>query len=530
MYQKKDAYQKNLLRRFLTTLTTVIAGLVVISITLKAHSAQQLSIISEGGQPIIGADILIGPADGTPFANNRLKTDLNGQVNIPVEWSTNQPVTVSAGGHLTATYLDVAPVNEIFKLHFEDANISYEVKGQTTDYDNLRKDGKVNFSLVYPALQESQLIQFEVGSVINPDVDILPIVTEKVPVPSNLSIPKQKEDYILPITLNKPVYRMSFKQTGNYRMTALHGQFPLKQVVGDIRDGKAFYDVINYFRILGGGQRDVVVNSSIDDQDIPVNQMNFDKKIIARGPQLSTEHIMFSLALARSDGLYYTTDIKKINAGDNTELLTPSQVDGNSIISILMNKDDLKLNSTNLPVNTDPLQQSTDASLDMLSSTFLNAFTLADDNSISMLNEGLNPSLNNGPGGVSTVHQLDYQNAPMFLNLVPRPVLMSNALTLTPPSPIPGVEPVATYVLLSQIERRTVNKYTIENKIRMWEVTQLGWAKDILLPQMPQALTPGKQYRWEVLFLGRQTGHNKKILGDYFLNDITHVSRNSFDF
>lgn len=510
-----------------------IIGLIISTATTYANGAQLL-IISENGQPIIGADVLVGPSIGTPFTNNHFQTDLNGQVSIPAEWVAKLPVTISASGHLTATYLNVAPVSETFQVHLEDAKIAYEVKGQTTNYRDLRKDGKVDFSLVYPALRENQLIQFDVGNVINPDVDILSIVTEKVPVPSNLSIPKQKENYIVPITLDKPIYRMSFKQTGNYRMTALHGQFPLKQVVGDIRDGKEFYDVINYFRILGGGQRDVAVNGAIEGQDIPIDQMTFDKKIIARGPQIKPEHIMFSLALAQSGGLYYTTDIKKINTGDNTELTTSSQVESSSTISILMNKEDVSLTATSFFKDASPANDSQSPinpykSLSKISTELLSIFKLADDEA----SEPIKQDLNEGPGGVSTVHQIANQtesSAPAFLNLVPRPVLAPNALTLTPPNLIPEIEPVATYILLSEIERRVVNKYTIENKIRVWEVTQLGWSKDINLPQMPQNLTPGKNYRWEVLFLGRQTGHNKKSSGEYFLDGITHVSRNSFDF
>lgn len=525
----------------LTAITLTVFGLTIATPSVQADSTQ-LSVISESGQPIIGADVLIGPKEGTPFINNRLKTDLNGKVDIPPEWITNQPVTISAGGYLAATYLNVAPTDEIFQMHREDAKVSYEVKGQTTNYDSLRKDGKIDFSLVYPALHESQLIQFDVGSVINPDVDILSVFTDNVPVPSNISIPKQKENYILPITLDKPIYRMSFKQTGNYRMTALHGQFPLKQVVGDIRDGKAFYDVINYFRILGGGQRDLVVNSSIEEQDIPVDQMNFDKKILVRGPpQINPEHIMFSIALARSGGLYYTTDIKKINPDDSTELTAPSQVDGTSIISILMNKADIDLTSKamkDVPLMPNSSFKSLEfKSLETISTELLNIFKLTTDDDTNILTNdndilALRPGYNDGPGGVSTVHQLESQSAPVFLNLVSRPVFDQNMLKLsfTSPNTTSDIEPVATYILLSEIERRTVNKYTIENKIRIWELTQLGWVNDVTLPQMPQNLAPGKNYRWEVLFLGRQKGHNEMSSGEYFLNDITHVSRNSFDF
>lgn len=496
-------------------------GLIVVFSTLQVFGAQ-ITVLSEAGQPVIGADVLIGPSEGVPFVDNKLKTDLNGQAAIPTEWVSTQPVTVLAGGYRMATFLNVEPLDVTFQIHREDSKNIMQVSGETTNYDNLRKDGKVDFTLVYPALRKHQLSQIDVSSMISPEVDILSVMGESMAVPSNLSLPEQKENYVLPITLSKPVYRIGFKQTGDYRMTGLHGQFPIRQVVGDIRDGKAFYEVINYFRIVGGGQRDVVVNQSLTGQDVPINQLTVDKKMTVRGPALGADIVMFSMALAGSNNMYYPTDIKRISAGQNMELVVPSRSDETSFISMIMTKADADQigGGGTQSAKRSPLAPV----LKHFYNEFLNVFRITHFDELHMLLGG-----NQTAGGVSIVRHPETLSTPDFLNLIPRPSISGNKLIFTPPQVSASVTPVATFIVLSEIEYRNTGKYTLENKYRLWEISESGWATEVNLPQMPVNLTPGKKYRWEVLFMGQQNGQNQDS-GEYFLNAVTHVTRNSIDF
>jgi hypothetical protein len=485
--------------------------------------ATQITILTENGQPVIGADILVGPAEGTPFLNNKLKTDLNGQATIPPEWVDHQPVTVLAGGYRAATFLAVEPVATTLQVHREDSRTKIEVRGETTSYDNLRKDGKVDFALVYPALRQHQLAQFDVSSMISPEVDMLEVVTESIAVPSNLALPEQKENYVLPITLSKPVYRIGFKQTGDYRITALHGQFPLRQVVGDIRDGKAFYSVLNHFKIVGGGQRDVAVNNSMNGQNIPVNQLVVDKKLTVRGPAMNNELIMFSMALANSSGYYYPTDIKMVAPNQGIELLAPSRADETSLLSVLMTKADAEKIGGRGSKAID-LEAPAGEEIKKFYNHFIHLFSIVPTDELDEI-ENLQKQ---AAGGVSIVRHNDRTLTPQFLSLVPRPAIQGNTLTVTAPTVVDGITPIATYVVLSEIEYKNTGKYTLENKFRLWEIAEAGWASQMTLPESPVRLVPGKKYRWEVLFMGQQNGQNEKT-GEYFLNAVTHVSRNSLD-
>ena len=300
----------------------------------KAQAAQ-LQVVNESGQPIAGASVLVGVSQEKGL---QLKTDLNGTVILPDDLKSTQPITISAASYLTTTFQDISLENIILQIEREDSRNIIEVRGRTTNFGDLKKDGKVDFALVYPGLRERQLAQFDIESVINADSDILEILTEKLIIPSNLTLPEQRESYVLPITLSKPVYRISFKQPSNYRMMALHGQFPLKQIISDVRGGKSFYEVINHFRFLSGGQRDITVNNAISDQDIPVNQFNLDKKIIVQGPELGPDMVMFSFPLANQADMFFATDVKRITPGQSVSLVLPTATDGSELVSVIMPK------------------------------------------------------------------------------------------------------------------------------------------------------------------------------------------------
>lgn len=488
---------------------------ILIILTFSGLTAQgaQLQIVNENSQPVVGAEVMIGMSAAEGMT---IKTDVNGSVAIPTNWKTSQPVTITATGYLTATFMNVMPNDSFLQIRREDAKNVMQVQGEPVNFENIKKDGKVDFALVFPGLREQQLTQFDVESVISTDVDVIRVLTEQLKVPSNFTLPEQKENYVLPITLDKPLYRLAFKQPGEYRMMAIRGQFPLNQVVGEIRDGKAFYEVLNYFRFMGGGQRDITVNNSLVNQDIPVNQIQFNKKVTVKAPAaLGTEHVMLSFSLVNQAGLYFPSDVKRIFPNSTVDLVMPPHSDESSIVSILMPISEAeKIGGTHSTL----LTPSPFAPLVSLFADINRFFNFMNVNPVEM---------NAGKGGLSLVRQAQANSEPVFLDLIPRPAISQNKLILKSPKPIAAVDAVATVVLLSEVERIKKGDVVIEQKFRVWEVSQLGWANEIHLPDIKVKLSADKKYRWEVLFMGRHTDHNET--GGHFLNGITHVSRNSLD-
>jgi hypothetical protein len=454
--------------------------------------ANELTIVDSHYQPIPGAEVLIGFNENKTPNENVFYADKIGKVTIPKELLKDQPVTITAEGQLRATFSNINE-QSLIKLHKAESKNLIKVSGQTTNFENIKTDGKIDFALVHPAFTQSDLTQFDVESVISSEMDAIKILTETVSVPSNLTLPNQKENYFLPITINKPTYRISFKHEGDYRLMATHGQFPFSQVVNELRGGKSFYEVINHFTFLGSGQTDLALKESVTDLNIPVNQTAYSEHVTVKGVSSEGDNVMFSLALSAKDGLYFPTDIKLVNPDETVELTTSNIAENSAVVSILMPRSEAKK---------------------IGGSKTTTAESSADPNS--------------EQGGLSFALHASANSTPTFLNLIPRPSMAENKITATQPALTAGIDAVATHFIISEIVIETQSDHKVENKFKIWEATSLGWVNEITVPKTILNLVPGKKYKCEVLFIGRQSGHNKS--GDYFLDDITHFSRNSYYF
>lgn len=501
--------------------TLLLAG----SIAAQAAPGDKIRILNEDGQPIAGANILIGSQKGNPWENNEVLTDLNGEITVPLQWTAALPITITAADYLSASFLAVDPTAATYQLHRGDARNPIQVKGDSVSFPNIKKDGKVDFALVFPAFRRRQLVQFDVNSMISPEFDEIEVISQKVAIPSNLTLPQQQESYILPVTFNKPTYRVFVNQPGNYRITATHGQFPLKQVVNDIQNGKSFFDVINYFRFIGGGQRDVTVNSPVSDQNIPVNQISYSQSLTVQAPTIPQNLVMVSFSLISQGGLMFPADIKKVESNSTQTLLVPTQADKHYIVSVLTHKQEGKPKTD--PGNEDGNDGDIEASwakLNKALAVLMQSFQLEENDPIADRPE------EKISGAISLALQESTETTPQFLNLIDAPKMISNThLSMTAPAPVTGVTPVATYVTLSEIDHVKMGDKEIERRFRIWEGFQTTWANEFIAPASAIDIRPGKKYRWEVLYLGKNENHSRTD-SNYFLDTVTHVTRNSLDF
>jgi len=496
------------------------------------HTGEKIRVLNDQGLPIVGADVTIGGDPSKPFANLALKTDASGSFTITDAWQTPQPVTIAATGYIQATFLDVAPEAHDFQIHAVDAANQIEIKGTTTNFPEFKKDGKVQFGLVYPAVTRRQLSEFDINAVLSPQFDEIKVLTESVQIPSNLTLPEQTQTYILPIKLDKPDYRVYVRTPGTYRVTATHGQFPLKQVVSALKDGKQFYEVLDMFTFAEYGQRDVVVNEQIEGQDIPVSQVQVSGTLNVQGPALADNQVMLSAAMVKQTSQqgdrYFLSDLKRVNSGDTVALGVPSSESTYDVVSLLMpTQEAAKIGG----VHADPTPAGATPA-DLLVQTPTRAYTLLFDNIANVFGTALpidqaSSAANSGPGGLSVALNASTVSTPSFLGLVARPAVSGQTISLTAPAAVTGLTPVATYVVLSEIDKQDMGKYKLEHRIRMWELYSMGWTNQIQLPNLPLNTQPGKNYRWEVYFMA--TTETSNANNSYFLDTVTHVTHNSFD-
>ena len=508
--------------KFFTLLSALILA------PMFAIAAGQIRIVNSDGQPISGATVIIGNEVGDDQGRT-LVTDVNGYFPIPEDWKSLQSLSIRAQNYIPTTFLQLEPQAVELQIHRQDSRRYYEVKGNAVGFENIKKDGKVDVGLVYPALSRRDLLQFDISSVVSPETDEIKVITEKVGVPSNLSLPKQRESYVLPITLNKPQYRMFVRKPGTYRVTANHGQFPLKRVIKDIQAGKSLFEVINLFRFKSAGQMEMTITDDMEGQDISVNQIKFDQAVEMVAPQIPEKTGVVSAAMVDQGGLFFPTDIKGLKSGQTKKLKVPTGSKA-FVLSLLTQEPERDENLLNfdgqfgMQVFRSELSTAAQASQDVIGvlEFFENSFNLAQFEEVEEKPElgGVSLALESAEGVVS----------PKFLDLVAEPTKLDDRrFAMNVPSSISDVQPVATYLILSEIESSSNGDkdFAAEKRFRVWESFQTGWPAEVALPELDIKLEEGKQYRWEVMFLGRKADFNDNPA--YFLDGITHVTRTSLD-
>lgn len=498
--------------------------LLVTSLLLSAAFAQattRLHVLSENRVPIANAEVMIGTAVNSPVANNVLTTDQNGYVEIPADWKTALPVTITAPQFIKTTFVSIEPTDAELQLHLEDPPTMVTIAGETTGFGPLVKDGQVDFGLVFPAMAKRRLMQFNVGELISSEFDTIKVITEQVQLPSNVTLPTQKESYILPITLSKPAYRMQVRPNEDHSMSAIHGQFPLKKVVDAMRAGKGFLDVVNDFKFFGGGQTDVAATSTdVANTNIPVNQFLFGSKVSFTAPTFAADQVLFAVALVEQNGLYIPSDVKRMQPGEVRDLQVPTQAGQNYIASIIMPPPVMVNLGPSIGDQLRLAHPTTPAQYLALFQKIFRQWMEARRQRAALVPAATGISL--------AITDASATVAPEHIAITAQPQVQGARLVLAPPAVIADVTAVATYVTLAQIETKTVGRMRSEKRTRIMEFFAPGWVNGIDLPDLTSVLQPGKTYRWEVMYLGRD-GHITPSHGEYFLDEITHVSRNSVD-
>jgi hypothetical protein len=461
----------------------------------QLHAADFLTVIDENNQPVANAMVMLGYEPGNPFQGNVFNTDGQGTAQIPADWKDALPLTVQAPGFIAKTFPGANPGAQNLQITHQEPQTTMEVKGTTTDYGRLVKDGKVDFGLVIPAIRRQDMLSFDVSTIVSPQNDTISIIGNDVNIPSNVTLPDQTETYIFPIELNKPDYRVYLRTPGQYEMAVTHGQFPLQRVVDDIRGGKSFLDVINYFDFKESGTKSVNVQGNMAGVDLSVSQTKFTGTIALKAPAFDNSLVMMSLGLIENNGLFLPTDVKRLTPNQSMNLKSVTGASNVSALSLLME------NANNILAA--PLKTMQDWFSPITSTIPKDA---APPTSFNRLSFALTPAGNGA--------------APQFLPLIAAPTLNGQVLKFDMPQAPAGVNPLGMYITLSEIE--TIGK--IERRTRMWEIMSEAWVGQFELPKIDIARRADRKYRWEVLFMG-----SSQPAAHVDLNTVTHATRNTLD-
>lgn len=416
----------------------------------------QIKIQDENGYPIAGAFVMVGLSENSPFEHNTARTNQEGIAVFDTKWNQPLPLTIEASGFVRATYFDTnSASHSTFILKNKIEPSTYELSGSATGFGPLPRDGFVDAGLIFPAISASKANTLQLTHFISTEVDTIEILGREIHIPSNVTLPTQRETYVFPITLSKPSYRIQLPSLGEHKIEAAHIRFPLREVVGELRSGKTFFDVINYFQFMTLALHDVTLNSEKNRQDLNVDNVKLTPKFTFSAPNFNPQYAMIGLSLAEQDGLYYIADVKRLHPNERQTLMGPKNTEqAGKIVSILR---------------------------------------LNDKSTVGAKSEQL--SAVSGP--------TDRAQTLQFLSMIEPPKQVDQKLILRPPTSLANVQSVFTYASLLKIERIENGKIKLERKTPQWDLYSRGWVNQMPLPVLPtQIEQSASSMRWLVTYGG----------------------------
>jgi hypothetical protein len=451
------------------------AGIASFHRTEISGANAEIRIFNKFGEPISGAQILIGDAQGTPFRGNFLSTDRNGVAVIPEEWTSAASITVDAKGYIRQTLLNQLPGNISIRLNTAYLPQYSEVSGKVTGLPVVDKDKLIDFALAMPLLTKSDLVYFDLGQVISPFSDTLSAAGQSFNLPSNVSLPKQKENYFISVTLEKPVFRLKTPTIGPKKFVATRGRFVFKTVVGELRDGKAFHEVINHFSILGAGVKDGVITGPNLGLDISGSDMSFTSQVNVNAVNAKEDEVALVLATSEVDGSMVPTDVKR-TTNDNAIALQVLPTQPVQIINVIKKENEFM---TDAPGS------------DRMTASILPIAATANNRLLPLIS---NPTIS----------------------------FRENYSIKLPELPVTsGIFPIAVSAVISDLAEIREGEKVIKTPIRKWEVIGYGWNQNLNLPKWPLADSNSRK-RVEVKYIGSATSNAQNTLD--FATHVTHAS------
>lgn len=445
-------------------------------------SPEILNIVDLEGKAILGATMLIGTGEDTPFANNMVASNSDGTVTAPADWTTEESVTISAPGFVRTTFMGQIPQGQTFALRAAAAPKLISLTGTTSGHTIKDFDGLVDFGIVIPSVRRRSFFDFDITSFISPLSDNLSVFGMNLSIPKNVSLPFQKESYFFTIELNKPQYELNFSAPGNQMIFVARGNFRMDTVINEIRSGKEFYELTNLFDIKGGAVREINLQSN-STLNIPVNELNYTGTRQVLAPPFKQDEVVLSAALATWKGWYYPTDLKLLEANKTKTMKTASS--GTPyLLSILKRKSETKLAGGD----------------SRLSANF---------------------------------RTFDSGQGPTFLPLMANPIVTSKTrFTISPVTAPAGIVQGAQYSVLSKITKTVIGGTSIDIVENVWDVYSANWNANNTIPTWPGEKALTGQLRWEVTLTGlpNQNVVQDVELGPKWLEAATHATRASKDF
>jgi len=202
---------------------------------------------------------------------------------------------------------------------FASLNANSSVSGQISGFETVNNNNIFNFGLALPVLQKEQLLDFNLNMFLSTETDTITALGQSIEVPSNLSIPDQRERYIFSIRFNKPSYRLPWEQNTELEgIGALEGQFAFRQVIDKVRGGAPLFSLINDFTFTSFSLKSV--NTSVENLIVGETKHSHLMRLTGLTPE-SSPYITLAIALdSEDDNYFFPIDLKLLSVTETTDL------------------------------------------------------------------------------------------------------------------------------------------------------------------------------------------------------------------
>ncbi|HLB59235.1 MAG TPA: hypothetical protein VJL87_04035, partial [Bdellovibrionota bacterium] len=244
-----------------------------------------VTVNDQDGNPVKTATVMVGEKPGTPFEGNIGTTDENGSITFQDDALENPiPVTTYAPGFNAYTIFDLQAEQLSIKLTprssteaWVDATGSFSKWHPYKDNDDLVASG-----IFAPLLPLEEIINFNLQALLGPECKI--VLLDETDIPCNLVFPRQRNLYggLIPITMNKPSYKMKVKDRRTQDFVSLAGDLPLTRTMDLLLAGSSFEVAIDGLALRKIGLA----------MDVPVEgplNLNMDLDFIIRSNQIEVE-------------------------------------------------------------------------------------------------------------------------------------------------------------------------------------------------------------------------------------------------
>lgn len=439
------------------------------------YDQSSIQVVDESNKPISNAKVLIGYALNQPFENNWLTTDQNGSFVIPSHWNETLPVTIEATGYIRTTYYHQSPNSTQLVIRQVDQQNKFSVTGKTLNFEKYikEKDGIVDAAVVLPLMARKDLFFFNESTLMSTQLDYISVMGQKIGLPSNLSLPQQREKYsFFSFTLDKPQFKHMPTKPGMFHYLATRAKISVNALVDD----RSVTNMVNNLQISGGGLRSVAVTGN-HYVDIPVNEIEFNSKVSSHSYQFGKESIILSVALAKRANLYYFTDVKALDPNKSKML------------------------------NTQPNIQSELAYIWTVSHK---------DSSFKQVSALLTTPDKSQP----------------FLSLIEKPNLQNEVIEVQKPHEVTNIRKAGMFVSLGEMKTINTGSSTepLEVTTAKWEIFSPEWAQQLPLIQWPSGLNTLSFNKLEVTYFGStHKAQPNRLVNITPIESVTHATRNSRD-